>query len=168
MRPMFKYLMTFPLFQIDAHVGGVNDIAFAHPNKQLCIVTCGDDKTIKVWDAVAGHKQYIFEGHEAPVHSVCPHYKENIQFIFSTTIDGKIKAWLYDCLGSRVDYDAPGLWCTAMAYSTDGTRSYFSQNPVLTSAFLFFCLLHLNYMGIYGNVFDSLYISMICEFVHSN
>ena len=45
---MFKYLMTFPLFQIDAHVGGVNDIAFAHPNKQLCIVTCGDDKTIKV------------------------------------------------------------------------------------------------------------------------
>ncbi|CAL5416073.1 unnamed protein product [Camellia sinensis] len=35
-------------FHIDAHVGGVNDIAFAHPNKQLCIVTCGDDKTIKL------------------------------------------------------------------------------------------------------------------------
>jgi WD40 repeat protein len=34
--------------QIDAHVGGVNDIAFAHPKKQLCIITCGDDKTIKV------------------------------------------------------------------------------------------------------------------------
>ncbi|CAL5321590.1 unnamed protein product [Camellia sinensis] len=90
--------MTFPLFQIDAHVSGVNDIAFAHPNKQLCIVTCGDDKTIKVWDA-------------------------NIQFIFSTAIDGKIKAWLYDFLESRVDYDAPGLWCTAMAYSADGTRA---------------------------------------------
>ena len=34
--------------QIDAHIGGVNDLAFAHPNKQLCIVTCGDDKLIKV------------------------------------------------------------------------------------------------------------------------
>ncbi|XP_010278758.1 PREDICTED: protein TPR2-like isoform X2 [Nelumbo nucifera] len=110
--------------EIDAHIGGVNDIAFAHPNKQLCIVTCGDDKTIKVWDAVAGRRQYIFEGHEAPVYSVCPHYKENIQFIFSTAIDGKIKAWLYDCLGSRVDYDAPGLWCTTMAYSADGTRLF--------------------------------------------
>ncbi|KAK9914663.1 hypothetical protein M0R45_038427 [Rubus argutus] len=89
--------------EIDAHVGGVNDIAFAHPNKQLCIVTCGDDKVIKVWDAVAGRRQYTFEGHEAPVYSVCPHYKENIQFIFSTAIDGKIKAWLYDCLdGSRL------------------------------------------------------------------
>lgn len=110
--------------EIDAHIGGVNDIAFAHPNKQLCIVTCGDDKTIKVWDAVAGRRLYIFEGHEAPVYSVCPHYKENIQFIFSTAIDGKIKAWLYDCLGSRVDYDAPGLWCTTMAYSADGTRLF--------------------------------------------
>ncbi|CAK9136065.1 unnamed protein product [Ilex paraguariensis] len=110
--------------EIDAHIGGVNDIAFAHPNKQLCIVTCGDDKTIKVWDAVAGRRQHIFEGHEAPVYSVCPHYKENIQFIFSTAINGKIKAWLYDCLGSRVDYDAPGLWCTTMAYSADGTRLF--------------------------------------------
>ncbi|GFQ02847.1 protein topless [Phtheirospermum japonicum] len=110
--------------EIDAHVGGVNDISFAHPNKQLCIVTCGDDKTIKVWDAVSGRRQYTFEGHEAPVYSVCPHYKENIQFIFSTAIDGKIKAWLYDSLGSRVDYDAPGLWCTTMAYSADGSRLF--------------------------------------------
>nr|KAJ0208380.1 hypothetical protein LSAT_V11C500251820 [Lactuca sativa] len=100
--------------EIDAHVGGVNDIAFAQPNKQMCIVTCGDDKTIKVWDAVGGRRLYMFEGHEAPVYS----------FIFSTAIDGKIKAWLYDCLGSRVDYDAPGLWCTTMAYSTDGTRLF--------------------------------------------
>ena len=34
--------------QVDAHVGGVNDIAFSTPNKQLCVITCGDDKTIKV------------------------------------------------------------------------------------------------------------------------
>ncbi|KAL6907548.1 hypothetical protein ACP4OV_002587 [Aristida adscensionis] len=110
--------------EIDAHVGGVNDIAFAHPNKQLCIITCGDDKTIKVWEATSGARQFTFEGHEAPVYSVCPHYKENIQFIFSTALDGKIKAWLYDNLGSRVDYDAPGHWCTTMAYSADGSRLF--------------------------------------------
>ncbi|XP_077237884.1 protein TOPLESS-RELATED PROTEIN 2-like isoform X2 [Tasmannia lanceolata] len=107
--------------EIDAHIGGVNDIAFSHPNKQLCIITCGDDKTIKVWEAVSGRRQHIFEGHEAPVYSVCPHHKE---FIFSTDTAGKIKAWLYDCLGYRVDYDAPGLWCTTMAYSADGTRLF--------------------------------------------
>ncbi|KAJ8485525.1 hypothetical protein OPV22_018010 [Ensete ventricosum] len=110
--------------EIEAHVGGVNDIAFSHPNKSLSIITCGDDKTIKVWDAITGQKQYTFEGHEAPVYSVCPHYKESIQFIFSTAVDGKINAWLYDCLGSRVDYDAPGHSCTTMAYSADGTRLF--------------------------------------------
>ncbi|XP_077237998.1 protein TPR3-like isoform X2 [Tasmannia lanceolata] len=110
--------------EIEAHVGGVNDLAFSHPIKQLCVITCGDDKAIKVWDAATGAKQYTFEGHEAPVFSVCPHYKENIQFIFSTSIDGKIKAWLYDNLGSRVDYDAPGHGCTTMAYSADGSRLF--------------------------------------------
>lgn len=46
-----------------------------------------------------------------------------LQFIFSTATDGKIKAWLYDNVGSRVDYDAPGHSSTALAYSADGTRS---------------------------------------------
>ncbi|KMZ66500.1 WD-40 repeat protein-like [Zostera marina] len=113
-----------PQLEVDAHLGGVNDIAFSHPNKSLSIITCGDDKTIKVWDATTGHRQFIFEGHEAPVYSVCPHYKEAIQFIFSTAIDGKIKAWLYDSSGSKVDYDAPGHWCTTMAYSADGSRLF--------------------------------------------
>ncbi|XP_019441183.1 PREDICTED: topless-related protein 3-like isoform X2 [Lupinus angustifolius] len=109
--------------EVDAHIGGVNDLAFAHPNKQLCIVTCGDDKWIKVWD-LNGRRLFHFEGHEAPVYSICPHHKENIQFIFSTAIDGKIKAWLYDSMGSRVDYDAPGHWCTTMLYSADGSRLF--------------------------------------------
>ncbi|KAE9464317.1 hypothetical protein C3L33_03710, partial [Rhododendron williamsianum] len=111
--------------EIEAHSGSVNDLAFSYPNKQLCIVTCGEDRLIKVWDAVTGAKQYTFEGHEAPVYSVCPHHKENIQFIFSTATDGKIKAWLYDNLGSRVDYDAPGHSSTTMSYSADGTSIVF-------------------------------------------
>ncbi|KAI4369377.1 hypothetical protein MLD38_017820 [Melastoma candidum] len=112
-----------PQTEIDAHTGTVNDLAFAYPNKQLCVVTCGDDKLIKVWD-LNGRKLFNFEGHEAPVYSVCPHHKENIQFIFSTAVDGKIKAWLYDNIGSRVDYDAPGHGCTRMLYSADGSRLF--------------------------------------------
>ncbi|KAF4389811.1 hypothetical protein F8388_009944 [Cannabis sativa] len=109
--------------EIDAHAGAVNDFAFAYPNKQLCVVTCGDDKLIKVWE-ISGRKLFTFEGHVSPVYSICPHHKESIQFIFSTAVDGKIKAWLYDNMGSRVDYDAPGQWCTAMQYSADGSRLF--------------------------------------------
>lgn len=32
----------------------------------------------KVWDAVTGSRTYSFEGHDAPVYSLCPHAKENI------------------------------------------------------------------------------------------
>ncbi|XP_062163072.1 topless-related protein 1-like isoform X2 [Alnus glutinosa] len=110
--------------EIDAHVGSVNDLAFCYPNKKLSVLTCGDDKTIKVWDVATGAKLYMFEGHDAPIHSVCPHCKENVHFIFSTSVDGKIKAWLYDMMGSRVDYDAPGRSCTTMAYSADGKRLF--------------------------------------------
>lgn len=46
-----------------------------------------------------------------------------VQFIFSTSVDGKIKVWLYDNLGERVDYDAPGLGCPKMVYSVDDQRS---------------------------------------------
>ena len=56
----------------------------------MCIVTYGDDKLIKVWDA-NGRRLFTFEGHEAPIYSICPHHKENIQFIFSTAIDEETK-----------------------------------------------------------------------------
>ena len=36
---------------------------------------------LQVWDAIAGRKQYTFEGHEALVHSVCPHHKESIKVL---------------------------------------------------------------------------------------
>lgn len=36
------------LFQIEAHSGNVSDLAFAQPNKQLCVITGGEDKAIKV------------------------------------------------------------------------------------------------------------------------
>ncbi|XP_021275783.1 topless-related protein 1-like isoform X1 [Herrania umbratica] len=113
-----------PHLEIDAHVGAVNDLAFCNAKMEAAFVTCGDDMTIKVWTVLTGARLYTFEGHEAAVHSVCPHSKENVHFIFSTSVDGKIKAWLYDTMGSRVDYTAPGGACMTMAYSADGKRLF--------------------------------------------
>ncbi|KAD3067944.1 hypothetical protein E3N88_35824 [Mikania micrantha] len=111
-------------FEIEAHNGCVNDLAFSFPNQTLSIVTCGDDMLIKVWNAVTGDKQNQFEGHEAPVYSVCPHIKENLLFVYSSATDGKIKAWLYYHKGSRLDYTAPGHSTSIMAYSADGKRLF--------------------------------------------
>ncbi|XP_050286600.1 topless-related protein 4-like isoform X5 [Quercus robur] len=110
--------------EIDAHLEMVNDLAFSNQNRQLSIISCGEDRTIKVWDAVTGNKLYTSEGHDAPVYSVCPHPKGNIPFIISVDIDGKIKTWSYDNCCSRVDYVAWGQSCMRMAYSAEGTRLF--------------------------------------------
>jgi len=47
-KPWLNFKLTSLCLQIDAHAGSVNDLAFAYPNKQLCVITCGDDKFIKV------------------------------------------------------------------------------------------------------------------------
>lgn len=44
---MDVFFLSF-LFQIDAHIGNVNDLAFSHRNDQLALITCGEDKTVKV------------------------------------------------------------------------------------------------------------------------
>ncbi|KAI3786010.1 hypothetical protein L1987_45137 [Smallanthus sonchifolius] len=49
-----------------------------------------------------------------------------LQFIFSTAIDGKFKAWLYDEPVSKIDYETPGYTWIRMAYSTDGSRFFSS------------------------------------------
>ncbi|KAG8096737.1 hypothetical protein GUJ93_ZPchr0013g34568 [Zizania palustris] len=76
--------------------------------------SCRDDKAIAMRHLLVATDSYARE----PASVCCTH------FIFSTALDGKIKAWLYDNLGSRVDYDAPGHWCTTMAYSADGSRLF--------------------------------------------
>ncbi|KAK0571084.1 hypothetical protein LWI29_010705 [Acer saccharum] len=110
--------------EIDAHLGAVNDLAFSYPNEQLMVLTCGDDMTIKVWDSVTGVRMYIFKGHNGPVYSLCPQSKQQNHFFFSTSVEGKIKAWIYDEDGERLDYNAPGFGRTRMAYTTDCQRLF--------------------------------------------
>ncbi|XP_051137730.1 protein TOPLESS-like [Andrographis paniculata] len=110
--------------EIVAHIGNVNDLEFSNPDGNLVVISCGDDKLIKVWDATTGEKLYIFEGHEAPVYSVCSHMRENVDFLFSTSTSGEIKAWLFDNMGARVTFNSPGLCCMKMAYSNDRERLF--------------------------------------------
>ena len=46
---MKQFFFFFFFFQIDAHLGTVNDLAFSNRNRQLSIISCGEDRTIKVY-----------------------------------------------------------------------------------------------------------------------
>nr|CAD1840130.1 unnamed protein product [Ananas comosus var. bracteatus] len=114
--------------EIEAHVGGVNDIAFSRPHGPLYVITCGDDKTIKVWDAESTSVLQTFEGHSAPVGSVLPHSRRDRHFILSSSMDGRMKEWLYNVPNSGTDNGTDNAtigksFCT-MAYNADGTRLF--------------------------------------------
>ncbi|XP_039165694.1 protein TOPLESS-like [Eucalyptus grandis] len=113
-----------PQLEIEAHDGRVNDLAFSATNKRQSLITCGNDRTVKVWDVMDGVKRFTFEGHNAPVYSIRPQMKSGIEFIFSTSVDGKIRAWLYDDFGARFNHNAPGRACMVMAYSNDNRRLF--------------------------------------------
>ncbi|KAG9156020.1 hypothetical protein Leryth_012087 [Lithospermum erythrorhizon] len=110
--------------EIDAHAGNVFDLAFSKRYDKLLIITCGEDKYIQGWDTITGVKQFTFEGHSAPVFSLCPHVKEFIHFLISTSTNGEIKSWFYDSTEPGVSFDAPGYCCVRMAYCGDGKRLF--------------------------------------------
>ncbi|XP_027186183.1 uncharacterized protein [Cicer arietinum] len=45
-------------------------------------------------------------------------------FCFSTLIDGKVRAWMYENQTFHVEYDTPGKCSTKMLCSSDGTRLF--------------------------------------------
>ncbi|WJZ85351.1 hypothetical protein VitviT2T_004891 [Vitis vinifera] len=108
--------------ELEAHDGSVNDLAFACPNDQHFIITCGDDATIKVFHLVTGAILYIFQGHKSPICCVVSSANNDLQHIWSTSVDGKIKEWTYDKDHSIAEYDAPGCCCTTMSFGADGER----------------------------------------------
>lgn len=92
----------------------MNDIAFTNPKDKLAFITCGDDTVVKVrlcdhfvlvgsniknlsnnmlilyiqvWDVLTGANLFSFEGHHAPVYSVCPHEKDAVRVILNTSMD---------------------------------------------------------------------------------
>ncbi|GMG98979.1 hypothetical protein Nepgr_000819 [Nepenthes gracilis] len=109
-----KEKLILKSFMIDAHYGGVNGLAFAIPMGKISLITCGDDKNIRIWDASNGAKLIDLVGHEAPVYSVCPQHRHDTHFILSTSVYGKINVWLYDVMGPRIEYTTPNsgffLW----------------------------------------------------------
>ncbi|XP_050219850.1 protein TPR3-like [Mercurialis annua] len=103
--------------QIDAHVGGVNDLVFFTHNEKVLAITCGDDKTVKVWDASDGMSIYTFKGHDAPVYSICSHSIHGFPDLYSTAADGSIKSWIYGIQRAIASYNDLDLVSTSVAYS---------------------------------------------------
>uniref|UniRef100_A0A7N1A9E8 CTLH domain-containing protein n=1 Tax=Kalanchoe fedtschenkoi TaxID=63787 RepID=A0A7N1A9E8_KALFE len=121
--------------EIEAHPGSVNDVAFANQSDQHpWVITCGDDKTVKVWESFTGGLKYCFQGHEAPVYAVCSQrLDDDHQVLFSTDARGTVRVWLYEDPPSARTFVAPHYVVAKITFSADGGRMFLggtSQNGV--------------------------------------
>ncbi|KAJ3698217.1 hypothetical protein LUZ61_001922 [Rhynchospora tenuis] len=108
-------------FEIDAHNGGINDIAFSQPIKKMFVVTGGDDGAIRVWSAVSGLLVHTFvANHSKPVLSICPRF----QYILSAFSDGRIKSWRYDKPEPEHEFQGPVCSSVSFIAATGGSRLF--------------------------------------------
>ncbi|KAL9675098.1 hypothetical protein QQ045_003298 [Rhodiola kirilowii] len=110
--------------EIDAGKGRVYDVAFTNHNNEPWIITCGDDKFIKVWHFQRAQLIYKFEGHEHPVYSLCPQQFMGHQAIFAADAGGNIKIWLHDNRECISTFSTPESVVANIAFSADGSRMF--------------------------------------------
>ncbi|KAG6534902.1 hypothetical protein ZIOFF_008808 [Zingiber officinale] len=103
--------------EIDAHVGGVNGIAFSYHKNTPSIITCGDARQLKhgmlQLDRNCIHLKvmkplsilFVLTSRTPSVYFIYPNPSAyivslflSVKFIFSTSIDGKIKRWHYESM----------------------------------------------------------------------
>ena len=76
-------------FSLEGHAGGVHCASFSHDGK--LIVTGGEDKTVKVWNASDGKLLRTLEGYEYA--ATTAYFSDDDQRILTADKYGKVKIW---------------------------------------------------------------------------
>jgi eukaryotic-like serine/threonine-protein kinase len=100
------------------HLGPVCSVAFSPDGKR--VVTCSDDHTAKLWDAVSGRELLAFNGHTDVIQSVC--FSSDGHRIVTGSYDNTAKVW--DAASGRELLTLRGHSnrIESVAFSPDGQR----------------------------------------------
>ncbi|KAJ3966445.1 coatomer WD associated region-domain-containing protein [Lentinula raphanica] len=101
-------------FTLDAHEKGVNYVDFYPGNDKPYLVTCGDDKTVKVWDYLSKSCVQTMEGHTNNVSFSVFH--PSLPVIISGAEDGTVKIWNANTyrIENTLSYALERAWCVAL------------------------------------------------------
>ena len=104
--------------EFTGHAGGVNDLTVSPDG--LHLVTAGDDKTVRVWEAKTGRQVRSFQGHLAKVLGVT--VRPDGRQVASAGADGSIRLWDLSPTDDQIVLkDAAGpVWGAALG--PDGKR----------------------------------------------
>ncbi|KAJ3899890.1 coatomer protein [Lentinula edodes] len=101
-------------FTLEAHEKGVNYVDFYPGNDKPYLVTCGDDKTVKVWDYLSKSCVQTMEGHTNNVSFAVFH--PSLPVIISGSEDGTVKIWNSNTyrIENTLSYALERAWCVAL------------------------------------------------------
>jgi WD40 repeat protein/tRNA A-37 threonylcarbamoyl transferase component Bud32 len=113
-----NYIHDESLMTLRGHEGQVNCAIFS-PNGRR-IITCGDDKTIKLWDLTTGQQLMTFRGHSSSIYALA--VSPDGKHIASGSNEGIIKLWDVETGAEVITLGGHRYPILALAFSPDGKQ----------------------------------------------
>merc|ERR1711974_577488 len=89
---------------LDGHSNFVRGVSFARKHE---LITCSDDRTVRIWDLFQGKEVRKLQGHTAAVYDLAVHAKTRV--VCSASQDTTLRMWNIDtgtCLSNLVGHKA--------------------------------------------------------------
>lgn len=115
------------LRSLEAHSGGISDIAWSSDSKY--IATASDDKTVKIWGAEKGKMLRTLTGHTSYVFCVAFNPRSNL--IVSGSYDESVRVWEVRTGKCRHQLPAHSDPVTAVQFNRDGSLIVSCSNDSL-------------------------------------
>jgi len=120
-----------PNVTLEAHEKGVNHVDFYPGADKPYLTTCGDDKTVKVYDYLGKSCVQTMEGHTNNVSFAV--WLEGMPVIVSGSEDGTIKIWNASTyrIENTLNYGLERAWCVAIRKGANEVAVGFDEGVVV-------------------------------------
>ncbi|EAU82527.2 coatomer beta' subunit [Coprinopsis cinerea okayama7 len=122
---------TSPNLTLEAHDKGVNYVDLYPLSDKPYLATCGDDKTVKVYDYLSKSCVQTLEGHTNNVSFAV--WLEGMPLIVSGSEDGTVKIWNANTyrIENTLNYGLERAWCVALRKGANEIAVGFDEGVVI-------------------------------------